>query len=81
MKKLLIFSASTGEGHNQAAISLEELFSASEYKVIKLDGLKETCKILDYFITDGYKTLINNFPEAKYLTSLKFSQLLFISLL
>lgn len=64
MKKLLIFSASTGEGHNQAAISLEELFSASEYKVIKLDGLKETCKILDYFITDGYKTLINNFPGA-----------------
>lgn len=64
MKRLLIFSASTGEGHNQAAISLEELFSASEYKVMKLDGLRETSKILDYFITDGYKMLINNFPRA-----------------
>lgn len=64
MKKLLIFTVSTGGGHNQAASSLEQEFTQHDYQVVKLDALKETNKILDALITDGYKILANNFPNT-----------------
>lgn len=64
MKKLLIFTASTGGGHNQAARSLEELFETNGYDVVTLDALKEANKIMNCVITDGYELLVKRFPKA-----------------
>ncbi|RKD29529.1 MGDG synthase family glycosyltransferase [Thermohalobacter berrensis] len=63
MGKILIFTASTGGGHNQAASSLGREFSQKGYKVKKIDILKETSKILEILIEDGYKVLINRLPK------------------
>ena len=63
MKRVLIFTASTGGGHNQAAKSLENEFKAYGYEVIKLDVLKETSKILDALISDGYRILATSLPK------------------
>ncbi|MTI66217.1 MAG: galactosyldiacylglycerol synthase [Firmicutes bacterium] len=63
MKKVLIFTASTGGGHNQAATSLEEEFIIQGFNVTKVDALKETSKILDLLIADGYKVLAKNLPK------------------
>lgn len=63
MKKILIFTVSAGGGHNQAAFSLEQEFKQHDYQVVKLDALKETNKILDSLVTDGYRILANNFPK------------------
>ncbi|RKD22355.1 processive 1,2-diacylglycerol beta-glucosyltransferase [Caminicella sporogenes DSM 14501] len=64
MRKILIFTASTGGGHNQAAASLEELLKSNGYSVVKLDALKETNKLLDSFISDGYRILVKKFPKT-----------------
>ncbi|QZY56389.1 MGDG synthase family glycosyltransferase [Crassaminicella profunda] len=64
MKKLLIFTASTGGGHNQAAGSLEELFEANGYDVVILDALKEANKVINCIITDGYELLVKRLPKA-----------------
>jgi processive 1,2-diacylglycerol beta-glucosyltransferase len=64
LKKLLIFTISTGGGHNQAASSLEKEFNLHGYKVVKLDALKETNKTLDSIITNGYKIMANKFPKT-----------------
>ena len=63
MKRVLIFTASTGGGHNQAAKSLENEFKSYGYEVIKLDVLKETSKILDALISDGYRILATSLPK------------------
>ncbi|MCY6483039.1 glycosyltransferase [Clostridium aestuarii] len=63
MKKVMIFTASTGGGHNQAAASLEEELKLNGYTVVKLDALKETNKTLESLIIDVHKILANNFPE------------------
>jgi processive 1,2-diacylglycerol beta-glucosyltransferase len=63
MNKILIFTASTGGGHNQVALSLKNEFQARGYEVIKLDILKETSKVLDVLIADGYRVLANNLPR------------------
>lgn len=63
MKKLLIFTASTGEGHNQAATSLKELFENNGYDVVKVDAFRDTSKVMDYIITDGYELLVKRFPK------------------
>ncbi|MCT4592859.1 MAG: hypothetical protein N4A57_01085 [Anaeromicrobium sp.] len=64
MKKLLIFTASTGGGHNEAATSLEELFENNGYDVVKLDALKETNKVMNSIVTEGYELLLKIFPKA-----------------
>ncbi|MGF7060316.1 MGDG synthase family glycosyltransferase [Brassicibacter mesophilus] len=63
MKRVLIFTASTGGGHNQAAKSLENEFKSYGYEVIKLDVLKETSKLLDTLISDGYRILATSLPK------------------
>ncbi len=64
MKKILIFTASTGGGHNQAANTLEQYFTLNNYEVVKVDALKETSKLLNQVIVDGYKILVNRIPKA-----------------
>lgn len=62
MKKMLIFTASTGGGHNAVAGTLREIFSPT-YEVKVIDALKETNKILDTVVSDGYKVLATNTPK------------------
>lgn len=62
MKKVLILTASTGEGHNQAARSLEEKYLEEGYLTYKLDFLKETSKVMNKLVADGYRVLAQNFP-------------------
>lgn len=63
MKKVLIFTASTGGGHNQAATSLEREFKLKGYEAVKVDMLKETSRMLDILIADGYKVLATKMPK------------------
>ncbi len=63
MRRILIFTVSTGGGHNQVARSLENEFRVCGYDVVKLDILKETSKFLDILISDGYRILATNLPK------------------
>lgn len=63
MKKILILTASTGEGHNQAANSIAETFKARGYEVIKNDFLKSSSKFLDNMLVGGYEILASIFPK------------------
>lgn len=63
MKKVLILTASTGEGHNQAANSIAENFEARGYEVIKNDFLKSNSKLLDNILVSGYEILASIFPK------------------
>lgn len=63
MRKIMIFTASTGGGHNQAASSLSEEFRGKGYEAVKVDMLKETSSVLNTLIADGYKVLANKMPK------------------
>jgi len=63
MKKILIFTASTGEGHNQVAKSLELELDRLGYDVTKVDFVKQTRKIVNRLIEDGYLILATKFPK------------------
>ncbi|NMA83218.1 MAG: glycosyltransferase [Epulopiscium sp.] len=63
MKKVLIFTASTGGGHNQAASCLEEEFIKHGFIAKKIDALQVVNKGLDTLISGSYKVLVNMFPE------------------
>jgi len=64
MKKVLILTASTGEGHNSAAKSLEQKYQSNGYETHKIDMFKETSKTMNYLIADGYRILASNFPSV-----------------
>lgn len=64
MKKVLILTASTGEGHNAAAKSLEQKYQANGYETHKIDMFKETSKTMNYLIADGYRILASSFPSV-----------------
>ena len=55
MKKILILTTSTGEGHNQAASSISSSFENSGYEVIRHDFLKNNSKILTKLFIIGYE--------------------------
>ena len=63
MKKVLILTASTGEGHNQAANSIGETLSANNFKCIKYEFLKSRCNFLNKLIVKGYEILASKFPK------------------
>lgn len=63
MKKLLILTASTGAGHNQAANSLSQAFMEKGYYVNKYDFLKEGDKFLNLVVADGYDFLAKSMPR------------------
>ena len=44
VKKVLILTISTGQGHNQAASSVAESFQSRGYEIVKHDFLKNNCK-------------------------------------
>jgi processive 1,2-diacylglycerol beta-glucosyltransferase len=63
MKKVLILTASTGDGHNEAAESLVDAFAANNYNAIKFDFLKSSSQLWNAFVVGGYKLLTFNCPK------------------
>lgn len=63
MKKVLILTTSTGQGHNQAADSLIEAFEAENFKCIKHDFLEGNNKFLNDLIVQGYEISASKFPK------------------
>lgn len=57
MPKVIIFSASTGGGHNQVASVLEKEFQLCGFQAQTIDFLKESSKILDLFVASTYNQL------------------------
>ncbi|EEH99251.1 glycosyltransferase [Clostridium tertium] len=64
MKKILILTTSTGEGHNQAASSISSSFENSGYEVIRHDFLKNNSKILTKLFISGYEISASFFPKT-----------------
>ena len=58
MKKIMILTASTGGGHNQAAESLSHTFKSYGYEVTIVDFLKVTSKIVEKVVIGGYSISI-----------------------
>ncbi len=63
MKKVLIFTASIGGGHNEVASCLEKQFVKHGFIVKKFDALSESNKSLDILVSYSYKILIDKFPK------------------
>lgn len=63
MKKILILTTSTGQGHNQAATSVAESFQNAGYEIIKHDFLAKNSKFLNDAIVIGYEILASKFPK------------------
>lgn len=64
MKKILILTTSTGEGHNQAAKSISTSFVKSGYEVVTHDFLKNNSKILTKLFINGYEISASFFPKT-----------------
>lgn len=62
MGRVLILTASTGAGHNQVALTLENLL-CTKHDVQCIDFIREESKILELLIEDGYDILATKFPE------------------
>lgn len=63
MKKVLILTASTGEGHNQAANSIIETLSTNNYKCKKFEFLQSRSNLLNQIVVKGYEILALKFPS------------------
>ena len=64
MKKVLVLTTSTGQGHNQAANSLIESFTQNGYECIRHDFLASNNKILNNIIVGGYEISASKFPKT-----------------
>lgn len=64
MKKVLILTTSTGEGHNQAANSIANTFMKYSYEVMTYDFLKSNSKILTNLLVKGYEIAASFFPKT-----------------
>nr|WP_281350064.1 glycosyltransferase [Alkalibaculum sporogenes] len=60
----MIFSASTGGGHNIAANSLREHFENMGYDAFTYDTFKETNTLLDNVIAKGYERIVSITPRT-----------------
>lgn len=63
MKKVIILTTSTGQGHNQAAKSLTDLLQKNNYKCIKYDFLSNSSRFLTNIIINGYTVSAMSFPS------------------
>ena len=64
VKKVLILTISTGQGHNQAASSVAESFQSRGYEIVKHDFLKNNSKFLNDIIVKGYELMASKFPKT-----------------
>lgn len=60
---VIIFSASTGHGHNQVAYTLKNELELQSFNVRVVEPFKETSPYLDEFVSDGYKILATRAPK------------------
>ncbi len=63
MKKVIVFTASTGGGHDLAAKSLQKEFSCHGYEVQVVDFLKITSRMMERIFVDGYDLLYSSLPK------------------
>jgi processive 1,2-diacylglycerol beta-glucosyltransferase len=63
MKKVLILTTSTGQGHNQAANSLIEAFKDTEFECIKHDFLGSDNKLINKIVVWSYEFSASTFPH------------------
>lgn len=63
MKKVLILTTSTGQGHNQAANSLVQVLESNGFECIKHDFLKIDSKIFNDIIVYGYELSASKIPH------------------
>ena len=78
MKKVLILTTSTGEGHNQAASSISDTFKKYDYEFVPYDFLENNSKILTKLLVKGYEIAASFFPKT-YGFLYNISNTLFIS--
>ncbi|BES66300.1 hypothetical protein SANA_27390 [Gottschalkiaceae bacterium SANA] len=64
MKTILILTASTGGGHNQAANALREIYIKNGYQVETLDIFKDSNEKLDTIMVEGYTFLATKMPKT-----------------
>lgn len=62
-KRVVIFTASTGQGHNQVASSMKIELENKGCEVSIIEPLKEISKSLDLLVSDGYRVLATKMPK------------------
>ena len=63
MKRVLILTTSTGQGHNQAANSLQNVLTDSNYQCVKFDFLGSNSKFLNSICVKGYEISATHLPK------------------
>jgi processive 1,2-diacylglycerol beta-glucosyltransferase len=63
VKKVLIVTASTGQGHNSVAESLKKELEKQNYEVKCIEPIKETGEVLDRLVSGGYEILATKVPS------------------
>ncbi|PKM95136.1 MAG: galactosyldiacylglycerol synthase [Firmicutes bacterium HGW-Firmicutes-1] len=61
--KVIIFTASTGHGHNQVALAMKNELVAQGCEVSIYEPFKEVSKSLDILLSDGYRVLATKMPK------------------
>lgn len=61
--KVIIFTASTGHGHNQVATAMKNELEANGCVVSIIEPFKEVSKSLDLLVSDGYRVLATKMPK------------------
>lgn len=64
MARAIILSASTGNGHNQAAKSLKNELEFNGYEVKVMEPFKEENRLLETIVDDGYNLLATKMPKV-----------------
>lgn len=64
MKTILLLTASTGGGHNQAANALADLYESKGYSVKTLDIFRDSNEKLDSLMVEGYAFLATKMPKT-----------------
>ena len=72
---ILIFSASTGGGHNAAAKSLQKGLMERNYDAKVIDAFAESSPALNRLLTHGYKNLVENLPKLYHTFYFKFDKM------
>lgn len=62
--KVIIFTASTGYGHNQVAIAMKNELDTKGCEVTIIEPFKEVSKSLDILLSDGYRVLATKMPKV-----------------
>lgn len=62
MRKVLILTTSTGQGHNQAAKSLQKVFENKGFSVDNYDFIEGKSALLNNVINKGYELLASKVP-------------------